>query len=103
MAGSCSAPTATSGRARSPSSTRRCASWPPSQRLELALADAQRLGLAHGDAAVVSANGTKLSAKVAIRERHQEGSCFLVEGTAEDNANALLNGGPRSVKVEKAP
>ena len=32
----------------------------------------------------------------------QEGVCFLIEGTAEGNANALLNGGPVSVQITKA-
>ncbi len=31
----------------------------------------------------------------------QDGACFLIEGTAESNANALLNGGPVSVTIEK--
>jgi hypothetical protein len=38
---------------------------------------------------------------VAIRERVNEGTCFLLEGTQESNANALLNGSPVSVTIEK--
>ncbi len=38
---------------------------------------------------------------MAIRERVPEGVCFLLEGTAEANANALLNGSPVSVQIEK--
>jgi len=75
----------------------------PQQRIELGLADAERLQLRDGDKVRVSANGANVEATVAIRERLGEGSCFLVEGTAEDNANALLNGGPRSVTVEPVP
>jgi hypothetical protein len=29
------------------------------------------------------------------------GACFLIEGTAADNANALLNGGPVAVEITK--
>jgi predicted molibdopterin-dependent oxidoreductase YjgC len=75
----------------------------PHQRLELALADAQRLGIEDGDTTVVSVNGSSVAATVAIRERLSEGTCFLVEGTAENNANALLNGAPAIATVEKAP
>jgi ABC-type xylose transport system substrate-binding protein len=49
----------------------------------------------------VSRNGTSLRARVAVKERIQEGACFLIEGTAEDNANGLLNGGPVAVQIEK--
>ena len=45
-------------------------------------------------------NGTSLRARVAIRERVQPGSGFLIEGTAEANANALPTGEP--VEVTKA-
>jgi NADH-quinone oxidoreductase subunit G len=74
----------------------------PRQRLEVAVADAQRLGIEAGDTAIVSANGASVTARVAIRERLSEGTCFLVEGTAENNANALLNGAPGAASVRKA-
>jgi NADH-quinone oxidoreductase subunit G len=73
----------------------------PRQRVELSPADAERLGLRHGDAVKVAQNGSSLKAEVAIRERQQEGVCFLAEGTAAANANALLNGGPVSVEITK--
>jgi NADH-quinone oxidoreductase subunit G len=73
----------------------------PEQRVELSIADAQRLGLSSGEMVTVAQNGTSLRARVAIRERVQEGVCFLLEGTAEANANALLNGSPVSVTIEK--
>jgi hypothetical protein len=38
---------------------------------------------------------------VSIGERVPEGVCFLLEGVAEGNANALLNGVPVSVRIEK--
>jgi NADH-quinone oxidoreductase subunit G len=71
----------------------------PHQRLEISLADAERLDLNNGDAVKVAQNGSSITAHVAIRERVQEGVCFLAEGTAEGNANALLNGGPVSVEI----
>jgi len=73
----------------------------PQQRVELSIADAERLGLKSSDEVRVSQNGTSLSARVSIKERVPEGTCFLLEGTAEANANALLNGSPVSVQIEK--
>jgi predicted molibdopterin-dependent oxidoreductase YjgC len=73
----------------------------PQQRIELSVPDADGLGLKSGDEVKVAQNGTGIRARVAIRERVQEGVCFLLEGTAEANANALLNGSPVSVTIEK--
>ena len=67
------------------------------------MGDAERLGLQGGEEVKVSQNGTSLSARVAIKERVPEGTCFLLEGTAEANANSLLNGSPVSVQIEKIP
>jgi NADH-quinone oxidoreductase subunit G len=74
----------------------------PAQRLELAPKDAEALGLGHGDAVTVSADGTTIEARVAIRERMRPGAAFLIEGTSEQNANLLANGGPRRIEVAKA-
>jgi len=74
----------------------------PTQRVELAPGDAERMDLKHGDTVNVAQNGTSIRAQVAIKERVQEGACFLIEGTAEGNANALLNGAPVSVQITKA-
>jgi NADH-quinone oxidoreductase subunit G len=73
----------------------------PQQRVELSIADAERLDLKSGDEVKVAQNGTSIRARVAIRERVQEGVCFLLEGTQESNANALLGGSPVSVQIEK--
>ncbi len=73
----------------------------PQQRLEISLADAERLGLKHGDDVTVGQNGSSVKAKVLVKERIQEGVCFLIEGTESGNANALLNGGPVRVEVTK--
>jgi NADH-quinone oxidoreductase subunit G len=75
----------------------------PQQRIEVSLVDAKRLDLSAGEEVAVSQNGASVRAKVAIRERVPEGVCLLIEGTAEGNANALLNGGPVSVQIEKMP
>ncbi|HEX3733852.1 MAG TPA: NADH-quinone oxidoreductase subunit NuoG [Solirubrobacterales bacterium] len=73
----------------------------PQQRLELAPADAERMNLKSGDQVRVSQNGSSVQAAVQIRERVSEGVCFLAEGVAEGNANALLNGGPVEVEISK--
>jgi NADH-quinone oxidoreductase subunit G len=73
----------------------------PRQRVELSVSDAERLGLKAGDPVRVSQNGTSLSARVAIKERVPEGTCLMLEGVAEGNANALLNGAPVSIQIEK--
>ncbi len=73
----------------------------PQQRIELSLSDAERLGLSNGDEVKVGENGSSVLARVQIRERVEQGVCFLMEGTAEDNANGLLNGSPVAVTIEK--
>ena len=74
----------------------------PRQRVEVSPGDAERLGLSNGDQVLVGSNGTRVAARVAIRERMAEGACFLIEGTAEGNANALLDGAPAMVEIAKA-
>jgi len=73
----------------------------PVQRVEMSPADAERLELKSGETVQVAQNGISVQAKVVIRERMSDGVCFLVEGTAEDNANGLLNGGPVEVRISK--
>jgi predicted molibdopterin-dependent oxidoreductase YjgC len=73
----------------------------PEQRLEISPADAERMSLKSGDEVRVSQNGASVQARVLIRERASEGVVFLAEGTAANNANALLNGGPVSVEITK--
>jgi len=73
----------------------------PQQRVELSPADAERLELRSGDEVSVAQNGSSVRAQVQIRERIEQGVCFLVEGTAEGNANALLNGAPVEVQISK--
>jgi len=73
----------------------------PHQRLEISPQDAQRLDLKNGEAVRVSQNGAALTAAVLIKERVTPGTAFMAEGVAEANANALLNGGPVKVQIEK--
>jgi len=73
----------------------------PRQRVELSPADAERLSLKNGDAVRVDRNGSAIDATVQVRERIEPGACFLIEGTAEGNGNALLNGSPVAVTIEK--
>jgi NADH-quinone oxidoreductase subunit G len=74
----------------------------PRQRAELSPEDAKRLGISSGDQVEVAQNGTSVRATAALRARVAPGNVFLIEGTAEDNANALSNGKPQSVEVRKA-
>jgi anaerobic selenocysteine-containing dehydrogenase len=73
----------------------------PQQRVELSPADAERLDLRSGDRVSVGQNGAAVEAEVQVKERVAEGVCFLAEGVAEGNANALLNGGPVRVEIRK--
>ena len=73
----------------------------PRQQVEMSASDAERLGLAHGDHVKVGQNGSSVTARVVIKERMRDGAVFLIEGVADGNANALLNGGPVSVTIEK--
>jgi len=69
----------------------------PQQRVEVSPVDAQRLDLKSGDRVLV--NG--IEAEVHVKERVPEGVVFMAEGVLDGNANALLNGGPVQVKIEK--
>jgi NADH-quinone oxidoreductase subunit G len=73
----------------------------PRQRLEISREDAARLDLKTGDMVRVSQNGSGVEAEVHVKERVGEGVVFMAEGVLDGNANALLNGGPVQVKVEK--
>jgi NADH-quinone oxidoreductase subunit G len=73
----------------------------PHQRLEISPQDATRLDLKNGEAVRISQNGSSITAAVLIKERVSEGVVFMAEGLIDGNANALLNGGPVQVKIEK--
>jgi NADH-quinone oxidoreductase subunit G len=61
----------------------------PHQQVELSPDDAARLELADGEEVEVSQNGTRLHAKVALRECVPAGTAFLAEGIGADSANIL--------------
>ncbi len=73
----------------------------PQQRVEVSAADAERLGLKTGEQVRVSQNGSAVEAQVQVKERVPDGVAFLAEGVLDGNANALLNGGPVRVTIEK--
>jgi NADH-quinone oxidoreductase subunit G len=74
----------------------------PTQRAELSPDDARRLGIERGDEVEVRVDGQQVRARAVIRSGVRPGSVFLIRGTAEDNATALLNGVPRTVEVSRA-
>jgi NADH-quinone oxidoreductase subunit G len=73
----------------------------PEQRVEISLADAERLSLKSGEKVLVCQNGSSVEAVAQVKERVPEGVCFLAEGVADGNANALLNGAPVAVEIKK--
>ena len=72
----------------------------PKQTLEIAPHDAERLQVKDGDEVVVASSGSSVQARVELRERMPPGSVFLIDGTAEDNANALS--GAETVEIRPA-
>jgi NADH-quinone oxidoreductase subunit G len=73
----------------------------PQQRVEISPADAERLGLKAGERVRVSQDDSVVEAQVLIKERVPAGVVFMAEGVLDGNANALLNGGPVQVTIEK--
>jgi NADH-quinone oxidoreductase subunit G len=71
----------------------------PRQRAELSPVDAARLNVADGERVLVGANGTSVSATVALRDAMPAGSVFLQNAIPEDSASTLE--GPL-VEVRKA-
>jgi formylmethanofuran dehydrogenase subunit D len=67
----------------------------------MSVADAENLGVKVGDEVRVAQNGNSVVAAVDVKERIVEGTVFLIEGITDGNANALLDGGPVKVSVEK--
>ncbi|HWF53588.1 MAG TPA: NADH-quinone oxidoreductase subunit NuoG [Solirubrobacteraceae bacterium] len=59
------------------------------QLVELAPADAERLGIDNGAEITVAQNGTRLSARAAVRSGVPNGTAFMADGIASDSANAL--------------
>jgi NADH-quinone oxidoreductase subunit G len=59
------------------------------QQVEMSPVDAERLGLRNGQKVHVGANGTQVSATVALRAAVPAGTVFLEENIVADGANAL--------------
>ncbi len=74
----------------------------PRQQAELSAEDAKSLGIRPGDEVEVAANGASVRAIARLRQAVPPGTVFLLEGTDEDSATALMNGSPRVVEVRKA-
>ena len=60
-----------------------------------------KLRLKTGDEVSVSSGSHSVNARVAIRTALPEGTCFLIEGTIEGNANVFSNGRPARVEIGK--
>ena len=73
----------------------------PQQRIEISPDGAGDLGLKSGDRVRVSQGDASVEAEVHIKERVPAGVVFMAEGVLDGNANALLNGGPVQVQIEK--
>jgi NADH-quinone oxidoreductase subunit G len=71
----------------------------PEQTVELSPADAERLGVGSGAAVEVGVNGRRIGAKALVRANMPEGTAYVIEGTDDDHAGALLNGEPQTVEV----
>jgi predicted molibdopterin-dependent oxidoreductase YjgC len=74
----------------------------PSQTVELSPDDAERLGVGSGEFVQVGVNGTRVRATATVRATMPQGSAFLIEGTDDNPANALLDGEPQTVEVSPA-
>jgi NADH-quinone oxidoreductase subunit G len=74
----------------------------PEQTVELSPADAARLGVGAGTPVRIGVNGTRLNATVALRAQMPEGTAYLIDGTEDDPAGALVTGVPQTVEVSKS-
>jgi NADH-quinone oxidoreductase subunit G len=74
----------------------------PTQRAAISPDDARRLGISAGDEIEVAADGQRVRATAVVRSGVRPGSVFLIRGTREDNATALMNGVARRVEVARA-
>ena len=82
------------------------------QRVQLAPEDAERLGVADGDPVAVSPAptpgpdgeglaGVQVGGPAVVRADVPDGTVLLEVGTVSDSANALTNGEPRLVEVQR--
>ncbi len=71
------------------------------QQLLINPADAERLGVVDGEAIAVSNDGRTIEAIAQVTNRAPAGVTYIYEGTIENNANLLVDGGPIEVEVDK--
>jgi NADH-quinone oxidoreductase subunit G len=69
------------------------------QTLHLNPADAERIGVGEGEQVEVRSNGHVVHAEARLLSRAPAGTVTLLLGTAQENANVLVNGGPALVEV----
>jgi NADH-quinone oxidoreductase subunit G len=69
------------------------------QVVELNPLDAERLGLRTGDEVEVSANGESITATARVRRSVARGTASMLLGTAENNANLLIDGAPTLIEI----
>jgi NADH-quinone oxidoreductase subunit G len=74
----------------------------PRQRVELAPADAERIGVRSGDEVEVVAGERTVRAVAQLRQAVAPGSVFMLQGTGDDGAGALTDGGAPTVEVRRA-
>jgi NADH-quinone oxidoreductase subunit G len=72
------------------------------QELVLNPAEAERLSLADGATVEVVSGDAVVTATVRLRTGARLGCAYLIEATAEESANALMNGRPALVEVRPA-
>ena len=71
----------------------------PSQTVELSPADAERLGIPAGGRVSLNSDGEQIAATATVRAAMPQGTAYLIEGTDDAPAGALLNGAPQTVEV----
>ena len=71
----------------------------PRQELVLNATEAERLGVRDGAAVEVASGGEVVTATARLRSSARPGCAYLIEATADESANALMNGRPALVEV----
>jgi anaerobic selenocysteine-containing dehydrogenase len=61
--------------------------------------EAERLGVGDGDEVEVASNGHSVRASVRLRAGARRGCAYLLEATADESANVLMDGRPSLVEV----
>jgi NADH-quinone oxidoreductase subunit G len=69
------------------------------QELVVNPTEAERLGVGDGDEVEVASNGHSVRASVRLRAGARPGCAYLLEATADESANVLMDGRPSLVEV----